>query len=577
MSNARPDHLTWRHWVVTLLVIAALGLIVVRLYRLQIVDHDLYLTRAIETRHGNAEVPAPRGVITDATGYPLAASVDTWDIYIDRFLWRDRDQASLAAIQLGDFLQLDPSVLLADGTSAEIGDIIVRRDVGYEEGVALRDLDLWGVRTLPSAVRTYPEGALARQIIGHVGIDGVGLWGVEADYDHLLRGQPGSLSRELDPLGRPIAFGGNTDDRPVRGGEVQLTIDRFIQAIIERELEWALAEFEAPSGSILVMDPRTGAILGMASRPSTNITPEALENPELPDLVRNRPMTDLYEPGSVFKTLTAAAAIDLGRVTSETTYVDEGVVLIGPNPIYNWDFQAYGEVSVRTLLQRSLNTGAVWLSEEIGAADFYDYLAAFGIGEPTHLGLSGEAEGLVRHPSDPAWYPVDLATNSYGQGLAASPLQVLTAVSVFANDGWLMRPYIVSRVVSEDDVRTFDPVSVRQVVSAATASTMAALMNDVVDGVQWHLAQVDGYSVSGKTGTTIVSIPTGYDFDTTIASFAGFLPYEEPEVSILVKIDTPSGELTLGGQVAAPVFSRVASAIMEYLRVPPRDALVSTP
>ena len=162
MSDARPDHLTWRHWVVTLLVIASLGLIVVRLYRLQIVDHELYLTRAIETRHGNAEVPAPRGVITDATGYPLAASVDTWDIYIDRFLWRDHDRAGPSAIQLGDFLQLDPNALMADGTAADIGDILIQRDLSYEEGVALRDLELWGVRTLPSAVRTYPEGDLAR-------------------------------------------------------------------------------------------------------------------------------------------------------------------------------------------------------------------------------------------------------------------------------------------------------------------------------------------------------------------------------------------------------------------------------
>lgn len=577
MNDARPDHLTWRHWVVTILVIAALGLIVFRLYRLQVVDHQLYLERAIQTRHGDAEVPAPRGVITDATGYPLAASVDTWDVYIDRFLWRDRDQASFAAIQLGDFLQLDPNTLMTDGTAADIGDILVRRDVSYEEGLALRELDLWGVRTLASAVRTYPEGDLARQIVGHVGIDGVGLWGVEADYDHLLRGQTGRFDRELDPLGRPIAFGSNSEDRPVRGGEVQLTIDRFIQAIIERELERALEEYQAPSGSILVMDPHSGAILGMASRPTTDITPDALQNPELADLVRNRPMTDLYEPGSVLKTLTTAAAIDLGLVGPETTYTDEGVVVVGTDPIYNWDFQAYGEVTVRTYLQKSLNTGAVWLSQEIGEEDFYRYLDAFGIGEPTHLGLSGEAEGLIRHPDDADWYPVDLATNSYGQGFAASPLQVLTAVNVFANDGWLMRPYIVSRIVSEDDVRSIEPVSVRQVVSSQTATTMSALMRDVVDGVQWHLGQVDGYSVAGKTGTTIVSIPTGYDFDTTIASFAGFLPYEAPEVSILVKIDTPGGELNLGGQVAAPVFSRVASAIMEYLRVPPREALVSTP
>lgn len=181
----------------------------------------------------------------------------------------------------------------------------------------------------------------------------------------------------------------------------------------------------------------------------------------------------------------------------------------------------------------------------------------------------------MRLPSDDEWYPVDLATNSYGQGLAATPLQVLTAVNVFANDGWLMRPYVVSRIVSADEVRRFEPVQVRQVVSSRTATAMAALMRDVVNGTEWHGARLSEYTVAGKTGTTIVSIPTGYDFDTTIATFAGFLPYEAPRVSILVKIDTPSGELRLGGQVAAPVFARLAVEIMDYLRVPPSSVLVA--
>ena len=560
-----------------LLVLSSFAMVTVRLYRLQVVEHDRYLEEALITRYGTATVPAPRGVITDATGYPLAASVDTWDVYIDRFQWRDREQASLSAIELGAELGRDADELYAHGVEYETGDYLVLRDLGYEEGLALRAQGLWGVRLLPSAVRQYPEGDLARQIIGHVGIDGTGLWGVEADYDHLLRGQPGMVGSEQDALGRPIAFTLGTEARPVGGGEVQLTIDRFMQAIIERELAVALEQYEAPSGSILVMDPRTGAILAMASQPSTGITEEALNDPSLPALVRNRPMTDLYEPGSVLKTLTAAAALDLGLVTPESTYEDTGSVSIGPNVINNWDFQAYGVVTVRELLQRSLNTGAVWLSQEIGVEAFYDYLTAFGLGEPTHLGLSGEAEGMMRLPSDEEWYPVDLATNSYGQGLAATPLQVLTAVNVFANDGWLMRPYVVSRIVSADEVRQFEPVQVRQVVSSRTATAMAALMRDVVNGTPWHGARLSDYTVAGKTGTTIVSIPTGYDFDTTIASFAGFLPYEAPEVSILVKIDTPSGELRLGGQVAAPVFARVADEIMEYLRVPPSSGLVAQP
>ena len=560
-----------------LLVLSSFAMVTVELYQLQVVEHDRYLQEALITRYGTAEVPAPRGVITDATGYPLAASVDTWDLYIDRFQWRDREQASLAAIELGAALGRDADELFALGTEYDNGDYLVLRDFGYSEGAALQAQGLWGVRLLPSAVRQYPEGDLGRQIIGYVGIDGTGLWGVEADYDHLLRGQPGQVSSERDPYGRPIAFTASTEARPVAGAEVQLTIDRFMQAIIERELAAALERYEAPSGSILVMDPRTGAILAMASEPSTGTTAEALDDPSLAELVRNRPMTDLYEPGSVLKTLTAAIALDLGLVTPESTYEDTGSVDVGPNVIHNWDFQAYGTVSVRELLQRSLNTGAVWLAQEIGAGSFYDYFQEFGLAEPTHLGLSGEAEGMMRLPSDDEWYPVDLATNSYGQGLAATPLQVLTAVNTFANDGWLMRPYVVSRIVSPDEVRQFEPVEVRQVVSSRTATLMAGLMRDVVNGTEWHGARLSDYTVAGKTGTTIVSIPTGYDFDTTIASFAGFLPYEAPEVSILIKIDTPGGDLRLGGQVAAPVFARVAEQIMEYLRVPPSGGLVAQP
>ena len=181
---------------------------------------------------------------------------------------------------------------------------------------------------------------------------------------------------------------------------------------------------------------------------------------------------------------------------------------------------------------------------------------------------------MIRTPEDDDWYPVDLATNSYGQGLAVTPLQVLSAINVFANDGVLMRPYIVSRIVNRDEVREFEPVDVRQVVSPATADTVARMMYDVVEGVEHHGARVPGYHVAGKTGTTLVSIPTGYEFDTTIASFAGFIPYEDPQVSVLVKIDQPGGDRNLGGEVAAPVFSRVAADIMDYLAVPP-DVVVS--
>ncbi len=566
--NQRPDHLTWRHRVLAVAILIAFLAVGVRLWQVQVIDHELYVEQAAITRYGAVEIVAPRGAILDATGYPLATSIDTWDVYLDSYLWRDRRAAREAAEAVATALGLDATAVFASGTSQQQGDVLLRRHLPYDRGVELLDLELWGVRLLPSSVRAYPEADLAGQLIGYVGLDNEGLWGIEADFDHILRGRAGLIGGERDALGRPIALAPRIERAPTAGGEVQLTIDRFIQAIAERRLDEALAQYDAQSGSIIVMQPRTGAILALASRPAVQLTAVPLDSDELAELVRNRAVTDLYEPGSVFKTLTTAAAIDLGTITPQTTYVDEGRVEIGEYVIKNWDLTAYGEVTMTEFLQRSLNTGAVWIAQQIGADNFYRYVTAFGIGEATHVGLAGEAEGLLRTPDDDDWSPVDLATNAYGPGLAATPLQVLTAINVFASDGLLMRPYVVSRIVTRDNVRTFEPVEVRRVVSAQTARTVARMMLDVVDGVPWHGARLEGYRVAGKTGTTLVSIPTGYDLDTTIASFAGFLPYEDPVVSVLVKIDQPGGALNLGGQVAAPVFARVAGDIMEYLNVP---------
>ena len=564
----RPDHFTWRHRVLVALVAVMFLAVGVRLWQIQVRDHERYVAEASLLRYGAVAVVAPRGAILDANGFALAVSRDTWDIYLDSFLWRDREAAREAATLLAGALSLDATAVFALGTAADSGDALLLRDFDYEDGVALRALALWGVRLLPSSVRIYPEADLAAPLIGSVGRDGGGLWGVEAEYDHILRGRDGVIVDEQDPLGRPIAFAPRLERSPVRGGEVQLTIDRFIQAIVERRLEEALVEYQSPGGSIVVMVPHTGAVLAIASRPAVTRSAPPADGEALASLVRARPITDIYEPGSVLKTLTTAAAIDLGLVTPATTYVDAGWVEVGGYVIRNWDGTAYGEVTISEYLQRSLNTGAVWLAHEIGAAGFYSYLAAFGIGEPTYVGLSGEAEGLLRTPADDDWYPVDLATHSYGQGLAVTPMQVLSALNVFANGGMLMRPYIVSRIVLADEVRTIEPVAVRRVVSPETARIMAEMMRDVVDFVPWHGAAVEGFEVAGKTGTTLVSIPTGYDLDTTIASFVGFLPYDAPVVSVLVKIDQPGVERNLGGEVAAPVFALVAADIMQYLSVP---------
>ena len=571
MTSSRSSHLTWRHWVLATFVVASFATVLVHLYRVQVLNHEAYMKEAAVTRQGAVPLPASRGAILDATGYPLATSVDTWDVYIDRFQWRDTAKAKEAAMGLGAFLKRDAAKLLADGTSGNNGDLLVQRNIPYAEGLTLDKQDLWGIRLVRSSVRLYPEGDLAGQLIGYLGRDGAGLWGVEADFDSILRGKDGWLTTERDALGRPIAFSQRAEKPAVEGGEVQLTIDRFMQAIVEKALTDSLAKYNAKSGSIIVMNPRTGAILAMASRPTVALSKVDLNHKDLDSIVRNRAITDLYEPGSTMKTLTTAIAIDKGLVTPESSYLDTGVQKVSNYEIRNWNFSANGPQTVRQYLQKSLNTGSVWLAQKTGPETFYQYVKNFGFGESTHMGLAGEAEGQYRTQNDANWYAVDLATNSYGQGIAVTPLQMLTAVNTIANQGRLMRPYVVSKIVTNNTSRTFGPVEVRQVIAPQTAATVLKLMNDVVDGVELHGAQTPGYHVAGKTGTTLVSIPTGYDIDSTIASFVGFIPYEDPQVSVLIKIDQPTGGLNLGGQTAAPVFSTVATQIMDYLRVPPTN------
>jgi cell division protein FtsI/penicillin-binding protein 2 len=275
------------------------------------------------------------------------------------------------------------------------------------------------------------------------------------------------------------------------------------------------------------------------------------------------------------KVVTMATAIDLGLVSPGTTFYDAGVVEKGGYTFKNWDFSSNGVQTMTQLLQKSLNTGAIWLSDQIGAKRLYDSLKRFGFGESTYSGFGGESAGLIRTNDDPDWYSADLATNSYGQGIAATPLQVITAVSAVINGGKLMRPYIVEEIDGPDGRRVFEPVVVRQTISPRTSETMVEMMHQVVDGVPGHRGQVKGYDVGGKTGTTLVSIPTGYALDSTLATFIGFAPVDDPELIMLVKIDTPKDD-PLGGIVAAPVFGKLAPKILAYLNVRPSQQVAQS-
>lgn len=547
-----------------------------RVAYVQIVDHDHYQSEARNEHYGQQVIRAPRGAILDRNGFPLATTVDAFDVYINREDWQDIDAARKAAAVISPVINKPAEDLVADVRKESTGLYLAYGGLDFDKGAALHDADAPGLRMVQTTKRSYPEGDLASPLLGFVGRDHNGLTGIERDFDADLGGIPGTVYFERDSIGNRISLGAERiGQKPKPGGDIKLTIDRYIQRLIEGELDTQIAKTGALGGSIIVMDPKTGAILGMTSNPGFKMSQLNLDNPNQA-LFRNRAVTDVYEPGSVFKTLTAAMAVDLGLVTPESTYNDTGAAYIGPSTIRNWDYSTNGITTVTQILQKSLNTGAVWMSGLIGPDKFYDYMRRFGIGTATGVGLGGEPDGLLRSNSDPNWTPVDLATNSFGQGIAATPLQVITAIASFANGGKLMRPYIVQEMDTPDGPRTFSPVVVRQVVSEQTANTVADMMNQVVEGVPGHLAAIHGYHVAGKTGTTTgATLADGAVLNGNVASFIGFAPANDPKMIILVKLDFKEDKL--GGQVSAPVFADIAPSILAYMGVrPDGPALVTT-
>ncbi|MEK7216317.1 MAG: penicillin-binding protein 2, partial [Chloroflexota bacterium] len=411
---------------------------------------------------------------------------------------------------------------------------------------------------------------------GLLGRDQSGLGGVEMDYDRELAGAPGTLVYERDSLGNPIPLGFRSEVQSKPGGNLVLTLDRFVQRTIERELQAAMERHKAAGGTIIVMDPNTGAILGMASRPTFDLRKPNLSDPKSVDLMRNRAITDLYEPGSTFKVLTMAMAINEGLVTPETTYMDGGPVTKYGIPLETWDFRHHGTQTMNQLLITSNNIGAVWVGEKVGVKRFYEYANKFGIGQPTSVGLSGEAAGQLRTPADKDnWWPIDLATNSFGQGLSVTPLQMVTAVGSVINGGTLMRPYLVQRIETPEATRTFQPTPVRRVISEEASRTMRAMMNTIAEQGGTTSYAVPGFRIGVKTGTATIPGEGGYKTDSTIASIVGFAPYERPRAVVLVKLDAPK-DSPWGSVVAGPIFSNVVRELMVYWRIAPTaSAMVS--
>lgn len=505
-----------------------------------------------------------RGTIYDRNTHSLAVPSLVYDVGASPQLVTNTMQVAGLLAPLVHVPEPDLVAALSQKTTY----VPLARGLSAIEGEAIRELNLLGVRLDPRPGRYYPEGSLAAAVLGFVGGEGRGAYGVEQQYDSRLRGIDGTKHAN----GPQLLFNLPFDQPPRNGTDLVLTIDRAIQYAAEKDLQQALRDYEAEGGCIIVMDPRTGAILAMAVWPSFD--PNAYASVPSSAAYVNRAISEQYEPGSVFKVVTMAAALDAGAVHPNDTYEDRGRVVVGGRVFQNWDGRAYGLSTMTDILAHSLNLGAIEVAQRLGADRFYQAVRRFGFGQPTGIDLPGEVAGSVREPGSPDWWPADLATNSFGQGLAVTPLQMLAAVATVANKGVLMRPYVVDHMVQNGKVVwQATPQPVRRVISAVTADTLTDMLIEALPR-ETELAVVPGYTTAGKTGTAQIPTQGGYEEQGVIASFAGYIPAKDPRLAVLVKLDRPKRE-AWGSRAAAPVYRKLALEVCAYLGIPPDQAEVS--
>ncbi len=557
--------------VVILLVL--MGMVVARYGYLQLVQGSELAERMRWQVGHDYSVQSPRGAIVDRNGRELAVSTMTKSLFVDPNHVENPAQLAKDLAPLVDKSEEDILEDIAVGG----GFSWVKRRLEQSEYEAIRAL----IREKGYAVclgfrdeakRYYPNDVLAANVLGFVGTDDKGLDGIEQALDRYIKGEVTESFIYADTRERPIlesifAQHGYQGDRCKT---IQLTIDGAIQFIVEQELDRAMAESSPLAITCIAMDPRTGEILAMANRPTYN--PNRFWDYEQ-EVWKNRAVSYIYEPGSTFKAVVAGAALQEGIVAPNQVFVDPGYVMVSGKKIQNWNGSSFGTVTFADVVKQSLNTGFALVGLELGADKLISYARLFGFGEPTGIELPGEEAGILYSPDE--MVDSDIATMAIGQSIAVTPLQLITAFCAIANDGILLKPHIVKTIKNANGT-TYSEThieEVRRTIDTASDKTLVGLLEQVVATGGGGKASVRGYRIAGKTGTAqkVNEDGSGYSEGRYIASFCGFAPVESPQIALLVIIDDPYGAF-YGGQIAAPVASRIFSQVFRYLRIEPSDA-----
>lgn len=561
-------------------MVAFAAVITLKLFVLQVLDHETYKALASGQHEIFKELFPSRGDILihdlkDDVLLPIATVQQVAFVYADP---RKVEDADRTAEKLGELFEFDDEKI--DALEDRLKDREdpyepIARNVKDETLDALIALELPGVLYLREEGRLYPEQGLGGHVVGFVGSgeDGTlsGKYGVEGYFNAELTGTPGFLRSERDIAGRLIAIGERSIEPAVDGSDVVLTLDRTIQYYACSKLREAVEKHGADGGSVVVIEPQTGKILAMCGAP--DFEPSAYNEVASIDTFNNQAIFSAYEPGSIFKTVTIAAALDAGAITPTTTFEDTGSVMVDgwPKPIGNAEGKVYGVASMTRALEESINTGMVFAMRQAGMDAFVGYVKNFGFGVRTGIELETEAAGNIS--SLDLGQEVYAATASFGQGITVTPLQMAAAYAAIANDGVLMRPYVVEEVIGPDGTSEGRlPQEVRRVVQAKTARLLGAMLVSVVENGHGKRAGVPGYYIGGKTGTAQVAEGAGYSSDKTIGSFAGFGPVNSPRFAMSVRIDNPK-DVKWAESTAAPLFGDIASFLLQYFEVPPERAL----
>jgi cell division protein FtsI/penicillin-binding protein 2 len=582
-ATLKDQERTWRYSFVGVMLAVLPFFIFLQVVRIQIDPKLLENVRAkIEiSQHAQHMIVPARGQLYDRRGNLLAGNRTVYEVGVEL---RDVVNAQTIAQTVSAILGVDYqdalaraslkssenavySVLVDNVPQEEIDKLAVvkeQMDVLYAKTKGENVPSLIGLVYYPHLGRIYPERSLASNVLGFVSRERKGYFGIEERFDGLLSGTSKTILVPLDP--------NRAEDLPKvpDGASLVLTIDREIQRAMEEIIDRAVAGSGSDSGTLVVVDPRTGEVLALATTPRMDLNEFWKYSQVFPkDTPFNRAVSQAYEPGSVFKVLTMATGLDVGAVTPDTVFVDTGAIEIGGTVIYNWNQGAWGPQDMTGCLQHSLNVCLAWINTQTGANNFYRYMQSFGIGHVTGIDLAGEASGRLKMPGDNDWYAADLGTNAFGQGVAATPIQMAVAISAVANKGVMMAPQIVNSVISEGYQHQIERRVIGVPLKPETAKTLTHMLARSLE-VESSDALVTGYRVAGKTGTAEVPTPFGYTSNATNASFVGWGPVDSPRFLVYVWLEKPSTS-PWGSVVAAPVFREAVESLVVLLNLPPDD------